>query len=236
MEDPAFWNALDPTLLAQAEQRPNRVPNLLACLRDGSYAYFSELTQTEQLSASRELRALAESVGQQTVDRALGSIYLQRVVRLAVTGLVVLGIAALGIALKPRARKPGDDLAFDMPWRASSLLPDTGCDSPLQQCSASPNLFFHTPKQRDPWLELDLGDNVQFSTVQLENRTDCCADRAVPLTVAVSADRIKWSTVATRETDFSTWRATFKPVHARWVKLTVHKQTFFHLSRVMVLP
>jgi hypothetical protein len=97
-------------------------------------------------------------------------------------------------------------------------------------------VFFSTVEEKDPWIEFDLGKVEQISGVQAENRLDCCQDRAFPLVVEVSENHKRWKAVARRDTDFTTWRASFNPVKARWVRLRVHRTSFLHLHRVRILP
>jgi len=72
--------------------------------------------------------------------------------------------------------------------------------------------------------------------VLVDNRLDCCRERAIPLVVEVSTDQKEWRQVAVRHQLFDTWRADFPRVETRWVRLSVPRKTFLHLSRVRLLP
>jgi hypothetical protein len=115
-------------------------------------------------------------------------------------------------------------------------LNGAGCVSPAQQCAQSPNFFFHTTEEANPWLEFDLGATRSISRVRIENRRDCCSDRAVPLTVEVSTDGKNWKTVARQAEDFTSWSVSFGSVEARWVRLQTHRQTYLHLAEVRIWP
>jgi hypothetical protein len=128
------------------------------------------------------------------------------------------------------------ELAHGRPWRASSALGSAGCKSPAQQCAASPAFFFHTAEEQNPWIEFDLGASKSVSAVQVDNREDCCSDRAFPLTVEVSTDHKSWKAVANKDEDFKSWRASFDAVDARWVRLRALKQTYLHFAGVRIFP
>jgi hypothetical protein len=110
-----------------------------------------------------------------------------------------------------------------------------GCPSPAQDCTESPFYFIHTQDDDKPWLEIDLGSKQRIVGAIIKNREDCCADRAVPLVLAVSNDHRTWKEVARRKDVFGTWSPTFAPVSARWVRVQVQRRSSLHLSRVSIL-
>jgi hypothetical protein len=128
------------------------------------------------------------------------------------------------------------DVARGKPWRTSSLYTaTTSCPSPRQQCAESPFFFFHTLDDDRPWLEIDLETKQRIVGAIIENREDCCADRAVPLVIQVSTDHKNWKDVARRTEIFGTWSPSFTPVTARWVRIMVMKKTSLHLHRASIL-
>jgi hypothetical protein len=169
-------------------------------------------------------------------EKALQSLVLQRLLRIG--GVLVLCAIALGVFSWQRSLKEErSDLAFGKPWRTSSTYaPNFGCLSPAQQCAESPDLFFHTKEEQGPWVEIDLGKPTVFSRVRIENRRDCCFERAVPLIIEVSDNQEKFKEVSRRTRSFSSWHATFSPVRARYVRVRAPSRTALHLSRVRVLP
>jgi hypothetical protein len=94
--------------------------------------------------------------------------------------------------------------------------------------------MFHTETENDPWIEIDLGAPKKVIRVEVINRGDCCADRAVPLVAEVSTDRMKWAQVARREEPFGTWKASFPARVARYVRLRAARHTVLHLQGVVV--
>jgi hypothetical protein len=232
--DQAIWDTLDEQLLVAAA--PDRALQLRNSLRSGSFVYFAELPAAEQKVLSVELRKLSELLLAKVNERslALHAVFWQRVGRFSLLLLLLLAIVG-GAVWERNTREGRRDLAEGKPWRASSMF-QPGCVSPAQVCSESPTLFFHTIEEKDPWIEFDLGTVQEVSGVRADNRTDCCADRAIPLVVEVSENHKRWRTVARQDVEFTSWRATFGPVKARWVRLKAHKVTYLHLSRVRILP
>jgi hypothetical protein len=165
----------------------------------------------------------------------LDRVWFQRLWRcgglLALLLLLVFGaFKANGMLLESR------DVARGKPWRTSSVYTaTTSCPSPKQKCAESPFFFFHTLDDDRPWLEIDLQSKQRIVGAIIENREDCCADRAVPLVIQVSTDHKNWKEVARRTEIFGTWSPTFAPVSARWVRIMVMKKTSLHLHRASIL-
>lgn len=228
----ATWDGLDEELLKKATQSGARAEALRTALRDGSFVFFAELPREEQVSLCAELQSLVRLLLEQLNERnrVLLAAYVQSGWRLAL--LVPLVIAGL---IAPSLLRKSGELAHDRPWRASSAL-GTGCKSPAQKCAESPGFFFHTIDEQNPWVEFDLGATKSVSAVELDNRQDCCADREYPVAIQVSTDHKSWKTVAQKDDDFKTWRASFESVDARWVRVQSLKHTFFHLAGVRIFP
>ncbi|HVR19725.1 MAG TPA: discoidin domain-containing protein, partial [Polyangiaceae bacterium] len=129
------------------------------------------------------------------------------------------------------------DLARRAAWTLSSNYPVAGCRSPAQICTESPNYFFHTLQEKNPSVTFDLRSKKGISTVVVENRLDCCPERAVPLVVSVSDDQKRWKEVARRRDTFTSWRAKFPRLRARYVRVHAEGEAMIlHLSRVRILP
>ena len=87
---------------------------------------------------------------------------------------------------------------------------------------------------RDPWIEFDLDGVFKISQVVIENRDDCCAERAVPMAIEVSLGNGAWQQVAQRSKPFSEWRANFPGVQASRVRLHLQQRGTLHLKRVSI--
>jgi len=167
-----------------------------------------------------------------TPERQLQRAFGQRFLRVgAVVVLVVLaGVfgarAIAGIAMGP-------NLAEGRPWRASSTYkgfsPEAGmCDGNKTR------IFFHTNREREPWVELDLGGPTRITRVDVQNRRDCCRDRSFPLAIEGSLDGEEWQELGRRKEPFSKWTLEFSPTSVRYVRAKALKRTFLHLESLEV--
>jgi len=233
-----LWAETAPELLDHAAEGAGQAERLRAELLGHSFADFAELDEAAQAAAAERLHAFAErlieplSAPQRAQERA----WVNRVQLLLVAVAVLVGLGLVG---SNALRKHSDltlDLATSASWEASSSGPECSCKSPEQSCAECPNFFFCTEQERHPSIVFDLHRVQSLSTIVVENRRDCCSDRALPLIVQVSSDQKQWKTVATRKEEFSTWRESFPTEQARWVKLYVGRRNFLHLSRVRLLP
>jgi hypothetical protein len=194
------------------------------------------LPPARQAQLAEQLRSIASAILEELESpaRARDSLLLQRAFRIgAVFALVgvVLGL----LASFRNAAEERNDLAIDKPWRTSSSYGSLGCTSPAQQCSESPDFFFHTRDESNSWIEIDLGKKTRFSALRVLNRADCCADRAVPLVIEVGDKPEAFHEVARRTSSFSSWLASFGPTEARYVRLRSTSRNPLHLARVRVL-
>jgi len=183
-----------------------------------------EAGEDVSLVARRALR------GARAPYRAFVAALVRLAVGLTLATLVVLAAIA-ALSPKARARLHPRDLAAGRPWTASSAdmgLPENGVGP-----SSNGHLFFHTTVMRNPWVEIDLGGEHILRSVRVENRTDCCQDRALPLNVEV-LDGNAWRLVAQRRTAFATWTYDIGPVRARKVRFLHPGTGYFHLRRIAI--
>jgi hypothetical protein len=146
---------------------------------------------------------------------------------------MALGAALYLVSTLLRAWLAGPDLAAGRAWTASSTA--MTCEPARHNCGGKEvGVFFHTRLEQQPWLRIDLGGEHQVSSVELQNRQDCCQERALPLVVELSVDGLSWQQVARRTESFETWRAEFPPRRARFVRLRVTRRSVLHLERVSV--
>ena len=145
------------------------------------------------------------------------------------TLLIVLAVSA--ISQDFRARLFPRDLAQGRPWTASSADPGYAA-SGVGPSSDGP-LFFHTTFLNHPSVEIDLGAEHVIRGILVENRSDCCQERALPLNVEIF-DGSAWQLVAQRRAAFATWKYDLGPVRARKVRLLHAGTDFLHLKRVSI--
>jgi hypothetical protein len=163
--------------------------------------------------------------GAAVATRGLGS-SLRRV------GLAVVA-AIVGVAGFAWWWAGAGDLARDRPWKASSVEPQ--CNLEGRVCGGHMvDVFFHTREEDSPWIEVDLGEAKNVSSVTIVNRQDCCKERAVPLTVEVSDDGHQFNEVARQTGSFDTWRAQFPRVRARFVRARALRRTMLHFEKMYV--
>ena len=93
---------------------------------------------------------------------------------------------------------------------------------------------FHTTEEDNPWVRLDLGAVQRVHAVRVENRTNCCRDRALPLAVELSIDAKTWTLVGYRRLLFDTFTQQFPSRDARYVRLRVDRRSLLHLRKVSV--
>ena len=145
---------------------------------------------------------------------------LTKIAALFLVGVVVVVAATWRLVVPP-------DLALNAKMTTSSTLKP--CLLPTDCGSA----VFHTRLQQNPWVVYDLGAEHQLSTIKVHNRSDCCYERAVPLIVETSNDGKHWTQQARRDEVFLNWTASIN-VKARYVRLRVPRQTYFHLGPVVI--
>jgi hypothetical protein len=233
---PELLASADPALLARAAGGEAEARALGEWIGPRTFVEFADLEASEQARLARSLKVFAHGLIDHVdplgpeVDRAWSK-------RLLRTGLLTAFLLACAIAM-PRAIEAWRwkvDLAKGATWTASSRYPEYGCPSPAQDCEGKGPYFFGTQEEDKPSIVFDLGRVTQVSRLEIQNRAEL-AERAVPLVVSVSTDQKNWKDIVRRNDEFDTFRMSFPPVQARWVKLWVDKRTFFHLQRVRIGP
>ena len=219
---------------------PTRKARLLArpapAALSASSGDFSALHREAQLTAARACQRWLESFFPALTSEyeQLLRLRLERTLRCSV--LVTLGIVLvllLGSGIVALSR--GADLAAGKPWRTSSTA--IVCNPAAELCGgAKSRIFFHTSEEANPWLEIDLLKATTARLVEVVNRSDSGAERAVPLRIELSLDGHTYWTVAENTETFSTWNASFPRQSARYVRLTVMRRSILHLERVTVRP
>jgi hypothetical protein len=125
------------------------------------------------------------------------------------------------------------ELSADKPWTTSSI--GLVCDPAHKSCGGSRTaILFHTALESEPWFEIDLGAAQEITGAVVRNRSDCCAESAVPLKLEVSVDHVAYRTLAHKFTVFDEWAPTFPPTLARYVRLRVQRRSMLHLESVRV--
>jgi hypothetical protein len=95
------------------------------------------------------------------------------------------------------------------------------------------NALFHTEEEDQPWVKYDFGRPIDLHSIDVENRTDCCYDRAVPLIVETSLDGESWSEQARADRAFGSWSSPLRG-RAQFLRLRTDHKTYLHLGAIVV--
>ena len=216
-----LWKLTPADRLERAAGGRDAADGLRRILAEGATEYGLEAAEADAARArdfTENLLAELDAPRKQ-VER----IAMQRRVRLGLLGVFLL-LAGYGVHLLAL----GPNLVAERPFKTSTTY--AGC-APPNICDG---IFFHTDQQKDPWIEFDLDAPKAVKRVEVTNRLECCGDRAIPLIVEISTDREHWTEVARRDSEFSTWKASFPKVKARYIRFRVPRETQFHLREIIV--
>ncbi len=182
----------------------------------------------DQLRETTEalLIALAEPLDKLRVIQS------SRARRLWVSVGLLLALTVLAVVFWPNP-PPGPNIALGKPWESSSVLSGFTRTGTLTE-TPDQDFFFSTQRQKAPHLIVDLGPGATIIGWELTNRRECCFDRAIPLSVAVSDDKKEWREIAKRTDPFFQWRHLIEPTQARYLRIQVEKQSWLHLYEVKV--
>lgn len=198
-------------------------PDLLAEIAEGR-----EIRREHAQRLQRSVRELLNTLA--LPEQRVRRVRLQRWVRigvplLALLGVIVASVVAITIALQP------PNLLAGKPWRTSSSHPGFVVAT-REMDGRKVDFFFHTNEDLSPWIEYDLGKPTRFSALRVVNRGDCCADRAIPIVLEASDDRVNWRPVIRRTEPFTTWSQKLPAFSGRYVRLRVDRQSWLHLDKV----
>jgi len=227
---------VDASLMLRATRNDTEVAERVArAVVALSFVDFPRLPTSERAQLRIDLRMVAEAlIAELSVpEQVVLALWAQRFLRLGLLAVFALLAVLLGFKLRDSAEE-ARDIAAGKPWKTSST--HSGCHSPAQECADTPDYFFHTQQESNPWVEIDLGSPQRFSAIRIENRKDCCSERASPLVFEASTDDQQWKPLARHEGTFATWRTAVPPTVARWVRVRIDSsQAMLHLARVRVL-
>ncbi|HEX2672260.1 MAG TPA: discoidin domain-containing protein [Polyangiaceae bacterium] len=208
---------------------------------DGEYAYFTvamrssfielaEGTEEAQRSGAVRLRRAARRLVDDA-QRVLSRLEWAKLKRALRVGLALL-IPAIALYLLWPAKV---DLAKGATFRVSSVGAE--CHPEKSECGGvKTDVLFHTQLEKNPWFEYDFGAPTSFSSLTIQNRTDCCPERAVPLAVEVSNDDKTFKEVVRRDSTFVIWKPSFATQRARYLRLRILRDSMLHLEAIKVHP
>ena len=77
---------------------------------------------------------------------------------------------------------------------------------------------------------LELARAPELGLQRIQNRRDCCRDRAFPLVIEGSLDGEKWRELGRQTKPFSQWTLELQPTEVRYVRAKALKRTVLHLE------
>lgn len=146
-------------------------------------------------------------------------------------GLALLLSAAVGVVVVVKRPRHGPWEKYR--WTASSAVHGFVQSGLLGQHGSS-DLVFHTDRQPQPWVLIDLLEVRTIHNVTVTNRPDCCDDRCLPLVVEVAENDGQFIEVGRQTEPFSVWPLEFRSRGARYVRLRVDATNYFHLAGVEI--
>jgi hypothetical protein len=93
----------------------------------------------------------------------------------------------------------------------------------------------HTNFEDNPLVRVDLGEIYRLKKIKIYNRTDCCFDSSLPLTLEISEDEVNFTELDQKTTSFSQWSPwVFSPEgkRARYIQVRAPKGKFLALSEL----
>ncbi|MGD1157607.1 MAG: discoidin domain-containing protein [Terriglobia bacterium] len=130
---------------------------------------------------------------------------------------------------------PTTDLALGKPAQQSSTYSGDFPASNGVDGRKDDGSMFHTNNERSPWWQVDLQGNYALSYIMLYNRTGCCAERERTVQVLLSQNGRNWQTIYSHNgTDFRELRVEAGGRQARYVRVQLAEQNYFHLQEVEV--
>lgn len=210
-----------------AEARARRL--YAAATRDLAIAGFPE-------GAITDGPADAIAVSRLVAARRLVRAQLRRFALLSLPwAAIAIGLVIAATQLPPlRGVLHPRNLAAGRAWQISGApLAGTPAHGRMPR-STSDGYFFHTEEQDAPSIQIDLGTVRRVHAFAVENRSDCCQERATPLVLETSIDGDSWKFAARRRGMFSSWRGDFDARDARYVRLRAERTTILHLRQVKI--
>ncbi|XP_060606389.1 fibropellin-1-like isoform X5 [Ruditapes philippinarum] len=127
--------------------------------------------------------------------------------------------------------KPSDQINFYLAKWYAEKANDGNNDGDLYH-----NHCQYSKYELNPWWEVDLLDVYCISKVDVQNRMDCCSDRAQNVEISVAVTYGSWTVVTYQPGAMGPFRSfTFGPVEAQYVRVTLRDiETWLHLCEVEV--
>lgn len=147
----------------------------------------------------------------------------------ATLGITVTSLCLVSPTVRARILPP--DLGRTVRYRVSSTiagLPQSGVGT-----YARGEVFFHSNLEMRPHIDLDFGRVIRVRKVRIENRRDCCGERALPLDVkAVGSNGERF--LCQRRAPFDAWTCQAGGVRTARLRIEVPGTSMLHLRSIEV--
>jgi hypothetical protein len=148
---------------------------------------------------------------------------------------IVLILVYLFAVSVSSAQGPTANIALGKPARQSSTYSGEYAAANAVDGRKDDGSMFHTNNEMNPWWQVDLQGNYTLSHIMLYNRTGCCTERERTVQVMLSHNGSDWQTIYSNNgTDFRELRVDAHGRRARYVRVQLAEQNYFHLQEVEV--
>jgi hypothetical protein len=176
--------------------------------------------------------ATAEFEVARLVDAVTGTNRVARAERRARWSIAVVVVAAASLLIV--ANRTLYQRWDQYRWTASSAWTGYPRSGKLGEHDWKYDLFFHTLEESNPWVVVDLLSTRTIEEVTVVNRSDCCRERGLPLVMELARDDGQFTEIGAQSSPFETWRVSFRPRKARYVRLRARGRTILHFRDVQV--
>ena len=136
------------------------------------------------------------------------------------------------------------NLALNKPTaQSSALAPEIYDYDPHGACNGKKTgrFGFHTCQENQPWWQIDLEETSQILEIKIYNRLDSSKERASTLNILLSQDALNWELCYSNDknnifggTDGKPLTVNFQEKIARFVRLQLRENQYFHLDEVEI--
>jgi hypothetical protein len=164
--------------------------------------------------------------------RSREHIRAERAAKICALLAIVLGF----VAWKARVAIRAKDIALEKPVTMSSIYPTASFPAGgLTDGFVSDTYGVHTNREALPWVQIDLGEVFRIDKIDVYNRSDCCFDDGLPMTLLLSENGQEFVTVDSRRQSFtaaSPWTYFAQGHRARYIRINGAPGSYLALGEV----
>jgi hypothetical protein len=183
------------------------------------------------------LHALRVALGSRIAELEAAAYRHERLVALRRSRMVIAALVSLSTLLALLFALgvigPAPNLALGKPVDPSTTYDGENYPPAQLVDGNADDLGFHTELEDRPSVTIDLREPQAIHRVVVVNRASY-RERALPLVIETSTDGKRYREFARRDRVFEKWSAKAPTVMARYVRLRVENETYFHLNEVSI--